>query len=207
MFFARLNLIKAHIKAYRLIKKINNDIQIGINQNLTAYQPVSNSALDKIMTRIVRYFDADVFIKPTNKYSDFLGLNYYRKYRIQFKKPTSLNTDAPQNDLGWQINQEGLYQLIKENTKWGKPIYITENGVADAQDQYRPQFIRDAFANLEKALDDKLPIKGYFHWSLLDNFELSEGYTQKFGLHTIDRQPRPSAQVYAALIKKYQQDN
>lgn len=205
-YFAIKNLIKAHIRAYKTIKTIDKNIKVGLNQNIAAFQPENNRYFDKLAVRIARYFDSVIFIKPTNRYTDFLGINYYVKFIIQAKKPFSRQSSSFKNDLGWRINQEGLYQVIKENLKWGKPIYITENGCADENDNIRPEFIRQALENIRNAIHDGADVKGYFYWSLLDNFELNDGYIYKFGLHTIDRQPRPSAKVYTDLIKKYQSE-
>lgn len=205
-YLARKNLIKAHIRAYKLIKKIDQNIQVGINQNLTAYVPVGNNIFNKFMTRIARFVDADIFIRPTNKFTDFLGINYYRKYQMQAKRPIAQEEGSIKNEYGWSINQEGLYQVIKENMKWGKPIYITENGCADEDDNIRPEFIRQALEYIRKAINEGADVRGYFYWSLLDNFELAEGYIMKFGLADINRNLRPSARVYADLIKKYSSD-
>jgi len=202
-FWARKNLINAHILAYHSIKKINKKIQVGINQNLTTYEPVKNTFLNRILTRIVRFVDADIFITPTNKFTDFLGINYYRKYLIQAKKPFAAEAGSIKNEYGWNINQEGIYQLIKENIKWQKSIYITENGVPDEFDKIRAEFIGQALENIQKTINDGADIRGYFYWSLLDNFELSEGYIMKFGLADINRNLRPSAFVYKKLIDGY----
>jgi len=96
-----------------------------------------------------------------------------------------------------------LYQVIMENLIWRKPIYITENGVSDQDDLNRPKFIKDALFYTNKAIEKGADVRGYFHWTLMDNFEWAAGYTSKFGLFTIDRKPRLSAKIYADLIKKY----
>lgn len=202
-FRAYKNLAKAHILAYKKIKKYDQNIQVGVNQNITAYEPLKSTFLNRLAIRIIRYFDPNIFIRSTNKYTDFLGINYYTKVKIQVRKPFVTQSSTLQNEYGWSINQEGLYQVIKENVHWGKPIFITENGVPDAFDKIRPEFIRQAFRYINQAINDGVDIRGYFYWSLLDNFELAEGYIVKFGLADINRNLRPSAQVYADLIKKY----
>ena len=113
------------------------------------------------------------------------------------------------NDLGWQIYPEGLYKIISRVWKcYGKPIIITENGIADRNDRYRPQFIIDHVDQVMRAKNDGTDVRGYFHWSLLDNFEWDKGYWPRFGLYEVDRASlkrtaRPSAQTYANIIKQH----
>lgn len=198
------NLKKAHIDAYRVMKKIVTS-PIGIVENISAYEKANDNFLTNLMIRIARYFDTTIFVKPIIKSADFLGINFYMKFVIDgFRHYMPQN--APQNDFGWAINQEGLYQVIKENSRWGKPIYITENGLADEHDKYRGKFIEDALDNILKSISDGADVRGYFYWSLLDNFEWASGYTMKFGLADINRKLRPSAFRYADLIKKHSSD-
>jgi len=86
------------------------------------------------------------------------------------------------------------------------PIYITENGIADAKDQLRGDFIESHLKQVFRAINKGFPVKGYFYWSLIDNFEWEEGYSKKFGLIEVDRATgarrlRQSAKVYEKIIK------
>ncbi|HNW55880.1 MAG TPA: family 1 glycosylhydrolase, partial [bacterium] len=90
--------------------------------------------------------------------------------------------------------------------KYNLPIYILENGLADAKDINRKRFIKEHLIMVHRAIDNGCPIKGYCHWSLLDNFEWKWGFTPKFGLYSVDpqslvRQPRPSSRFYAKICK------
>lgn len=199
------NLVKCHNRAYKIMKQLT-DKPIGIVENIGAFEPLKNNFINRTAVKLAKYFDAAIFIKPVLKNIDFLGINYYQKFYIQTKRPLSSQKSDLQNDYGWAVNQEGLYQVIMENSKWRKPIYITENGIADFDDDQRPQFLKEAFENIQKAINDGIDVRGYFYWSLLDNFEWTAGYTQKFGLADINRNLRPSAQVYADLIKKHSSD-
>lgn len=200
------NINRAHKETYCAIKKLGN-YQVGIVQNISAYIPKRSSFLNNMFVRIAKYFDTTIFIKPIVKYIDFLGINYYMKFELQAKKPFISRPGTLKNDYGWNINQEGIYQIITENTKWNKPIYLTENGIADAEDKYRAQFITEALNNIAKSIKNGADVKGYFYWSLLDNFEWAAGYTMKFGLADINRKLRPSAEVYKHLIQKYSADS
>ncbi|MDO8513225.1 MAG: glycoside hydrolase family 1 protein [bacterium] len=196
------NFIKAHNLVYNAIKSVSPQTPIGPVVSTMVFKPYKNNILDRSLCYLARLFFYNAMLKRMAKKSDFIGLNYYLKTTLQAKNPIVVKDNSVQNDYGWHVHPEGIYETIEECTKWGKPIYITENGLADAKDRLRPQFLKDTFDWLQKAIADNLPIKGYFHWSLLDNFEWASGYTMKFGLHTIDRKPRPSAQIYAELIKK-----
>lgn len=200
------NLAKAHNIAYSAIKNKQPKAQVGIVLNYASYESSQNNFINKLATLTVRYFSNTLFTKQIINNTDFLGINYYMKFVIQPRLPLIKTGDAARSDFGWPLHPENIYQVVKESQVWGKPIYITENGLADQKDKYRPEFIKETLKWLGKAIDEGAPVKGYFHWSLLDNFEWAEGYSMKFGLHTIDRKPRKSAQVYADLIKKYQPD-
>ncbi len=87
------------------------------------------------------------------------------------------------------------------------PIIITENGVNDSEDRLRPRYLAGHLHQLWRAVNFNVPIKGYFHWSLVDNFEWERGWTQRFGLWALDektqqRTRRPSASFYAAVCKE-----
>jgi beta-glucosidase len=90
--------------------------------------------------------------------------------------------------------------------RYGLPIYITENGVEDADDRLRPRYLAAHIHRLWKAVNIGTPIRGYYHWSLVDNFEWERGWTQRFGLWGLDpetqaRTRRPSVDFYAEICK------
>jgi beta-glucosidase len=90
--------------------------------------------------------------------------------------------------------------------KYNKPIYITENGLADADDSQREKFIKDHLKYIHKAIEEEVDVRGYFYWSLLDNFEWDKGFWPRFGLikidyNTLERKIRPSAWKYAEICK------
>jgi beta-glucosidase/6-phospho-beta-glucosidase/beta-galactosidase len=110
------------------------------------------------------------------------------------------------------MEPEGLYPLLLRIwSRYKKPIIVTENGVADSRDEYRRWWIEESIVAMQRAISEGVKIKGYFHWSLLDNFEWSDGYWPKFGLVEVDREHemkrtiRPSAKWYADRIEKLSQ--
>ena len=154
----------------------------------------------------------------TSKTLDFIGLNYYYRQFIKHDKPfylDPLGETAPDNskkirgkitDMGWEVYPKGIYDLVRNFSRYNLPIMIAENGIATNNDKYRVEFLQEHLRYLIKALRKGYPLIGYLHWSLLDNFEWSEGYTKKFGLIDIDlitqkRTIRQSAQVFSSIIK------
>jgi len=165
---------------------------------------------------------------------DWLGVNYYTRFVIKGKRnllaklfagipavpeivpnygfgcqPKSQSADGrPTSDMGWEIYPEGLLAALKAVAKFAKPLYITENGVADAEDSLRPKFLEDHIAVLEKAIKgEKVDVKGYFHWALTDNYEWARGFKMKFGLFAVDlrtkrRKMRGSAKTYKKIIEE-----
>jgi beta-galactosidase len=123
-------------------------------------------------------------------------------------KPNNFSADnRPTSDFGWEIYPEGLVDALKLVSKYGRPMYVTENGIADSQDKLRPQFITAHLRELQKAINEqRLDIRGYFHWSMIDNYEWADGFKKRFGLYAVDfqtkaRMPRPSAGVYKCIIE------
>ena len=134
---------------------------------------------------------------------DWVGINYYTRSIIKPDKNelflgfSSLSGNLPTTDMGWEIYPSGLEKLIKrlhENYSKNIPIFITENGMANSDSIEKGiindhQRIKYYSAHLEKVLDlieANIPVKGYFAWSLLDNFEWAYGYSKRFGLVYVD---------------------
>lgn len=144
---------------------------------------------------------------------DFLGINYYSRGRVRFDitRPAELfgaqetSPGAPVNDLGWEIYPEGIRRVTRAAfERYGLPIYITENGIADAADRKRAGYIVHHLDQILRAIEEGVPIQGYYHWSLMDNFEWAEGFTPRFGLYAMDyatqaRSLRPSGALYGRI--------
>jgi beta-glucosidase len=143
---------------------------------------------------------------------DFFGLNYYSRDLVSFtfavphfKRAT--DDSSLKSDLGWESYPKGLGKLLEiiYQKYPNLPILITENGIADAKDQLRGQFIRDHLAEVESAINRGIPVIGYCHWSLIDNFEWAEGFSPRFGLYEVkyatqERKLRKSALALKEII-------
>jgi beta-glucosidase len=143
--------------------------------------------------------------------SDFLGLNYYTRWMVTLfgKDSRSAKRGAPLSDLGWEIYPEGIERAITECSAYGLPLVITENGIADGADRWRSDFVRRTLSGVDRARAAGADIRGYFHWSLMDNFEWADGHDGRFGLYAVDfdhpegpRRERESARVLEAEIAK-----
>ncbi|MFC2030948.1 glycoside hydrolase family 1 protein [Chloroflexota bacterium] len=150
--------------------------------------------------------------------TDFIGVNYYNRRRVGLRgghagrlpvlhtTPGAEVSDYGRNGTYGEIYPEGLYRVLKRAAALGKPIYVTENGLPDADDDQRPRFILTHLHQLHRAIGEGVDVRGYYHWSFLDNFEWSEGWSLRFGLVALDqrtqaRVPRRSAQVLSEIIR------
>jgi beta-glucosidase len=203
------NLVHAHKRAYKILKKQNPKIQVGIAAqlaNIQAKRP--HNLFDQLSTKTMRYFWNWWFLRRIRHQQDFVGVNYYFTdyYTGLFQRK---NPKVPLNDMGWYMEPEGLYPLLlRVWARFKTPIIITENGVADAQDEYRRWWIEETIVAMQRALSEGVDLRGYFYWSLLDNYEWGDGWWPKFGLvsvdraHGMEREIRPSAKWFANVVKK-----
>ncbi|MGB9709555.1 MAG: beta-galactosidase BgaS [Infirmifilum sp.] len=160
--------------------------------------------------------------KDLRNHIDWLGVNYYSRHVVDEAK-NSLGyryvkglgfscgarkslADRVCSDIGWEFYPEGLYKiLLKLWKEYMLPMIITENGVADAEDSIRHQYIFEHVRSVFKAIREGVDVKGYLHWALTDNYEWASGFRPRFGLVEIDyvtkrRRIRPSAIVLKHII-------
>ena len=209
------NLSVAHKRVYKILKKHKKDLQIGVAAQLANIQPKRpQNVLDNIATKWMRYMWNWWFLNRIKRHQDFVGFNYYFTDYYSFRqykgrKNTLFHRDnpgLPKNDVGWYMEPEGIYPLlVRVDAHYNKPIIITENGLADAEDKNRKWWIEETIIAMERALSEGINLKGYYHWSLLDNFEWAYGWWPQFGLVHVDRKTmkrtvRPSAKYYAEKV-------
>jgi beta-glucosidase len=156
-------------------------------------------------------------LKGVRDTCDYLGINLYYRDLVGFdlRNPAELfgrrsvapkapRSDQPYASSWGEVYPDGIARIARQLAPLGKPIYITEHGVADAADRLRPWLVVRAARALHEASAAGADVRGYFHWSLVDNFEWAEGWSTRFGLAALDvetqeRTPRPSARLYGAL--------
>lgn len=169
-------------------------------------------------------FVADGDLEAIAVQTDFLGVNYYtrgvmRDAEAKDNLPqTVFDTDLERTDMGWEVYPQGLYDLLNRlHFEYTIPkLYITENGgsynegpddAGHIPDQRRLNYLRDHFTACHKAIQNGVPLKGFYVWSLMDNFEWAKGYTQRFGIVWVDfetqqRLPKDSALWYKEVISQ-----
>lgn len=209
------NMIKAHKLAYKTIHQNQKNAQVGLAKDNQYFDPYRKNFLpDRLTVKFMNYFWNHLFLKKTKGCHDFIGLNYYLHNRLEFRliKASHLffnirNENKSLSDITWEIYPKGIYYLLLDLKKYNLPIYITENGIADSQDKKRVRFIIEHLKYVHQAIQERADVRGYLHWSLIDNFEWDKGYRGKFGLAKVDfktqeRILRPSAEIYAHICKE-----
>lgn len=202
-FRVRRNLVRAHRRAYDAIHRQLPDADVGIATNVTHYDPAGglpNRLAARLARRVLTHYELD----RIGGKQDFVGLNHY--FHRQVRYGLHSGTDV-RSDLGWGVNPESIYHVLRTVGAYNLPVLVTENGIADRKDRLRPWFIRRSLHHVGRAMDDGVDVAGYLHWSLLDNFEWAEGYWPRFGLvavdrDTMEREPRESARAYARMIDR-----
>lgn len=218
---------QCHAVAYHAIKAQYPQAQVGVAKNFPYFAPRNpRNPLDVWQRNLLwRYFNDSWMqgmvtgraqwpfgrgtIKGLKDSFDFVGVNYYSRYFVQFGK---LGTavwppETRLSDGGYGENYpDGLFEIIKYATQFKKPIYITENGIPDQADKMRPAYLLRHLRQVWQAVCFNFPVMGYYHWSLIDNFEWDRGWTQRFGLIEMDpetqaRQLRPSGQLYGEICR------
>jgi beta-glucosidase len=179
------NLLKSHSQAYKLMKEFDPALQIGIAHHMVWSKIYKESLYASLNSKLTNYIMNDYFLMNNFETHDFIGLNYY------FWNPIGIDSidreKIDKSDLGWDLVPEGLYRLIKDISKFNKPVYITEHGLADADNTRRPLYIKQSLDFVKKAITEGADVRGYMHWSLVDNFEWAEGFAPKFGLIEVIR--------------------
>lgn len=211
------NLMEAYRQSYRTIKRARPEAQVGMSHYAVYNIPYQNKLINRLLVKPIDYIRNWRFLDSIDKTNDFIGIQFYHTdnlnitWKFRFGKGRwgfmeLKNPHQDVTDMNWDIYPQGIYHLIKRAAKYKKPIYITENGLADKLDEKRERFIKEHLACVHRAIEEGVDVRGYFYWSLLDNFEWDKGYWPRFGLvqvdyRTLGRTVRPSALAYADICK------
>jgi len=228
---ATRNILSAHGKMYAAVREAApHSPQIGPVLNMTDAQPASDSEEDRRAAQLLdSYWNAfwldgfrDGVVGPPAGGGeevaglkgtwDFVGLNYYSRSVVgagpppmgirQLPPPEGAETST----MGWQVYPEGFYRCQARLKAYGKPVYITENGIGTDDDEQRCRYIIRHLQQTRRAIDDGVDVRSYLHWSFQDNFEWARGFRQKFGLialedGTLNRIVRPSAHMFRDIAR------
>lgn len=214
--FAALKVIKkiarVYAASYKTIKNIDPAAKVGFSESLVYFEPYKNKLINRLAVRFLSWWRNNPHYDVYAENCDFIGLQYYFHTRVRinpFKSRWGIqdNEDERVSDFNWEIYPEGIYHVLLTLRKYDKPVIITENGLADAEDKYRSDFIREHLQWCHKAIQEGVDLRGYLHWSLIDNYEWTKGFEMRFGLvevnyDTLERTVRPSAYVYKEICEK-----
>lgn len=202
------HLISAHNKTAKILK-LKTGKPVSMAYQLSDLKPAG--FFGHLTHFLAEYLANEYILNRTIQTCDYIGVNYYVHHHVGLlgiRKHS--HSKHEENDLGWGIHPEGLEGLLVKLKKYNKPIYVTENGIADAKDLKREKFIKDHLYHLHKAIQQGADVRGYLYWSLIDNFEWLHGFWPRFGLIEIDRNDllrrkvRYSATKYAEICKNNQ---
>jgi beta-glucosidase len=233
------HLLAAHAAAAAAIREAVPHAAIGIAHNMMAFAPERRTSwLDSLLAGVAhRCYNRslleafatgrwDFVLPPATrirgrrddlpKSLDVFGVNFYSRLHLRCPGTTRLIGEfayrdpigAGLTDNGWEIVPDAFPALLQEAASAGFPLVVTENGLADARDRLRARFLEAHVAAIQQS---KVPVHGYFHWSLLDNFEWLDGFGPKFGLYAVDRTtmqrtPRPSVETFRRLGQAFLQN-
>lgn len=170
---------------------------------------VPQTALLSILPRITAHVQFDMPEAP--QALDFFGLNFYSHVQLSINSEKGVSegyrSEDIKTDMPYPFYPEGMYHAIMKVCQYNVPIYITENGIADAKDDRRALWIERYLYAVGKAIEDGADVRGFYYWSLLDNYEWDMGYPLKFGLYHVDRETqkrtlRDGSRTYQAIVKK-----
>ena len=232
-FIVLKNMVRGHALAYKAIHDLQPQAQVGIAPNYRSFAPARSwMPPDKWMANFLSQSYNDAFpralvdgklsfafnsaqIPEAKGTMDFFGINYYTRDLVKFvlSPEKQFNErffpeEAELSDTGFLANiPEGLFEGLKWARGYGLPIYVTENGVENVNDDLRPRYLIQHIHQMWRAVNFNWNIQGYFEWSLVDNFEWERGWTQRFGLWGLDvdsqiRLRRTSVDIYERICKE-----
>jgi beta-glucosidase len=215
------NMRRAHEAAYGLLQRLTPGVPAGLAQHRWLLVPAhSGRRRDRFAAGTASFFMdrwpvgrgrwAPVMETP----GDYIGLNHYSGSLVTFSarhmgegfaERTNL-PGAPESDYGWAVEPRWLRRCLDDLRPLGKPIYITESGIAARDDGQRVDFLRAMLGQVWEAIGDGVDVRGYLHFTSHDCFEWARGYSMRFGLIEVDRQTqertvKPSGWLYGRIAE------
>jgi beta-glucosidase len=212
------NMRRAHELAYVALKKRRPDVPVGLSHHKLLFLPASTRRLDRFASasaqalldrwpvapgRLARIVEAP---------ADYIGVAHYWGVASAFDplRPRDLfvrrfnPAGVAVTDMGMASEPVWMRRVLGELKRYGKPVYITENGIGASDDAVRRRYLPEVLEQVRLAIADGVDVRGYFHWTNTDNFEWARGYGVKFGLIAVDRKTlertvKPSGRVYARI--------
>jgi beta-glucosidase len=230
------NIFTAHGRAYDIIHRYVPGAQVSMAHNMSVFAPWKRwNPLDRLLKKTANYFYNHSIINafqtgvfdirfpftkpvrieiPISNKLDFFGINYYTRVHLRFNPFKKMGVELLYHDqeghgitgLGWEIHPRGLEKVLRYASRLNLPLYVTENGIATHNTEEKVKYMKKHVDVIERCLRDGLNVKGYFYWTLLDNYEWLQGLDARFGLYrvdfdTLERCPTFAATYYAYLIQ------
>jgi len=212
------NMRKAHELAYGAIKRKWPDASVGLSHHKLLFLPASDRRRDRWAAQTSQMVLDRWPVAPgqlrriVESTCDYIGIAHYwgqmcafdaRRPRDQFIRRFNV-PGRPVTDMGLSADPSWMRTVLNELRDLGKPVYITENGLATGDDEWRGRYITETLANVLLAIGDGVDVRGYFHWTNTDNFEWARGYATRFGLIEVDRKSlertiKPSGHLYGRI--------
>jgi len=214
------NMRRAHELAYEVIKRRWPDSPVGLSHHKFLFMPATPKRRDRWAARAAQLVMDSWPVAPARlrriveATSDYVGIAHYHVQAAAFdpRRPQDqfirrFNMPGVQvSDMGWSADPQWMRLVLNELKALSKPVYITENGLGTMDDERRQRYLVDVLSNVHLAIQDGVDVRGYFHWTNMDNFEWGRGYQVQFGLIDVDRKTlertiKPSGRLYARIAK------
>lgn len=207
---------RAHEHAYRAIKRRLPDAPVGLSHHKFLFLPASRRRRDVLAAGLTQQFTDRWPVGPrlgriVEASSDYIGIAHYWGQMAQFtSNPGDLFVRRfnPPGDavteIGFVSRPAWMRDVLLSLKRYGKPVYVTENGISTSDDAWRERYLVEILDNVHAAIADGVDVRGYFHWTNTDNFEWARGYSAHFGLiavdrNTLERTVKPSGRLYARI--------
>ena len=202
-------LIEAHAAAVRALGAGPGSPRAGICLQLPALEPARpDDPACVALYEELREEMVEVYLDGPP--GDFVGVQYYTRMRVDPAHPNRFARPpggSALTQMGWELHPGGLRQALHTAARAGLPLYVTENGIATAEDSQRVDYLESHLGAVAQAIDEGIDVRGYLYWSSFDNFEWAEGYRPQFGIVGIDRDDglrrvvRPSAEAFGRVAR------
>jgi beta-glucosidase len=207
------HVLRGHATARKVLKGQRPDAMVSMALHLNPVDPIRyGDPTDHFAAWLYDWLWQGRILRTAGGNLDWVGVNYYFRIFVRWDVRPWRFFEPPQmgphhkTEYGWEIYPKGLYRVLKRVGQLNKPIIVTENGIADADDDQRTRYMVAHLRQAHRALREGIDLRGYIHWALIDNFEWAEGFSKRFGLAHVDldtqeRRLRPSAQVYRQIAR------
>jgi beta-glucosidase len=230
------NIFTCHGKAYDIIHQYVPDARVSVAHNMSVFAPWKKwNPLDRLLKKtanrfynhsIIHAFRTGNFIVkfpfsrqieievPIKDKLDFFGVNYYTRIHLRFNPFKKMGVELRHLDIeghgltniGWEIHPRGLEKVLRYASRLNLPLIITENGIATHDSEEKVKYMKRHIDVVERCLKNGLDVRGYYYWTLIDNYEWLLGLDARFGLYrvdfkTLERFPTSAAAYYSYLIQ------